>query len=60
VTLHDDDRSGLPHPPASSEADADGSTGLPWPRTWRGLYLFVIACFVAWVVLLIVLERSFS
>jgi hypothetical protein len=60
VTLHDDDSSGVAHPPASGEADMDGSTGLPWPRTWPGLYLFVIGCFALWVVLLVLLERSFS
>ena len=42
------------------EEAADGATGLPWPRTWPGVYLFVLGCFVAWVVLLVVLERSFS
>jgi hypothetical protein len=37
----------------------DESTGLPWPRTWPGVYLFVTGCFVTWVVLLVALERVF-
>jgi hypothetical protein len=24
----------------------DDATGLPWPRSWRGVYAFVITCFV--------------
>ena len=60
MTLHNDDSSGLPHPPAHAVEPADGSTGLPWPRTWPGVYTFVMGCFVAWVALLVVLERSFS
>jgi hypothetical protein len=35
-------------------------TGLPWPRTWKGVYLFVIGSFVLWVVLLIALTDCFS
>ena len=60
MTPHDDDSSGLPHSPASDEEAASDSTGLPWPRTWLGLYIFVMCCFVMWVALLVVLERSFS
>ena len=48
--------------PASS-APPDGRdelTGLPWLRTWRGVYLFVFGCFVLWVLLLLALTMSFS
>ena len=38
----------------------DEATGLPGLRTWRGVYLFVFGCFVAWVVLLIVLTVIYS
>jgi hypothetical protein len=38
----------------------DELTGLPWLRTWRGVYLFVFGCFVLWVVLLLALTMSFS
>jgi hypothetical protein len=38
----------------------DESTGLPWPRTWPGVYLLVMCSFVLWVALLVVLERVFS
>jgi hypothetical protein len=60
MTLHNDDSFGSRYPPALAAKPADGSTGLPWPRTWPGVYAFVIGCFVAWVALLLVLERSFS
>ena len=35
-------------------------TGLPWLRTWKGVYLFVIISFVLWVALLIALTDFFS
>jgi hypothetical protein len=38
----------------------DEATGLPWPRAWRGVYVFVAAIFVLWVALLTVLTKSFS
>jgi hypothetical protein len=43
----------------SSEAE-DNSTGLPWPHTWRGVYLLVLGSFILWVGLLIALTRYFS
>lgn len=48
----------VPTGPAD-EKDSE-STSLPWPRTWRGVYLFVIGCFVLWVALLTALTRIFS
>jgi hypothetical protein len=36
------------------------SPGLPWFRTWRGVYLFTFGCFVLYVVLLTVFSRVFS
>ena len=60
MTLNDDDSPGQQHSPDQAAEPPDGSTGLPWPRTWPGVYLFVMGCFVAWVALLVVLERSFS
>jgi hypothetical protein len=44
---------------ASSAGEAE-PTGLPWFRTWRGVYLFVIGSFVVWVALLFALTRIFS
>ena len=38
----------------------ESSTGLPWPRTWRGVYILVGGCFVAYVVLLTVFTRYFA
>jgi len=32
-------------------------TGLPWPKTWRGAYLFVIGSFILWLALLIALTE---
>ena len=36
------------------------STGLPGFRTWRSVYVFVLACFVLYIVLLAVFSRAFS
>jgi hypothetical protein len=38
----------------------DGETGLPWFRTWGGVYLLVFGSFVVWVVLLAWLARFFA
>lgn len=46
-------------PSQNSTGEAEG-TGLPWPRTWKGVYLFVLGCFVLWVALLILLTEVFS
>ena len=56
----DDDQHGPLYPPVPADQPLDEETGLPWPRTWPGVYAVVLICFVAWVVLLVVLERSFS
>jgi hypothetical protein len=47
-----------PAPPGAA-ADPEGP-GLPWFRTWRGVYLFVLGCFVTYVVLLTWFTRLFS
>jgi len=60
MTLPDEDSTGLRHPPAHADEPPDESTGLPWPRTWQGVYLVVIGCLVTWVALLVVLKRVFS
>jgi hypothetical protein len=54
-----DDQQEPPHPPVLADQTPDEATGLPWPRTWPGVYAVVMICFVAWVVLLVVLERSY-
>jgi hypothetical protein len=50
------------HPPPVAEPPAgeDETTGLPWFRTWRGVYIFVLVTFILWVVLLLALTLSFS
>jgi hypothetical protein len=48
-------------PPGAGGAAAESAdTGLPWPRTWRGVYLLVLGCFIVWVGLLTLLTRMFS
>jgi hypothetical protein len=54
------DSADQPQPPAPADEPAEGATGLPWPRTWPGVYLFVMSCFIIWVALLVALERVFS
>ena len=56
----DDEPAVPPDPPDLADEPPAEATGLPWPRTWPGVYAVVMICFVAWVVLLVVLERSFS
>ncbi|MGB8370156.1 MAG: hypothetical protein ACLPYZ_06425 [Limisphaerales bacterium] len=47
--------------PAETPLDGkDELTGLPGLRTWCGVYVFVIGCFVLWVALLFALTRIFS
>jgi hypothetical protein len=38
----------------------DKATGLPWFKTWRGVYVLVLASFVIWVGLLVALTVMFS
>lgn len=47
-------------PANTNSADDDAITGLPWMRTWRGVYLFVLGSFILWVGLLMWLCRFFS
>ncbi len=37
----------------------DESPGVPGFRSWRGVYLFVFACFVAIVIVLTIFERHY-
>jgi hypothetical protein len=60
MTPENDDRAGPSKPGAPVLEPLDTATGLPWPRTWPGVYTVVLICFVVWVILLVVLERSFS
>ena len=38
----------------------DDSTGLPVFRTWRGVYLLVIGCFILVVISLALFSRAFA
>ena len=60
MTLSDDDSTGLPHPPAHADEPPDEVDRPAVAATWPGVYLFVLGCFVTWVVLLVVLEQVFS
>ncbi len=46
-----------PGPPGDA---GEATTGLPWPRTWPGVYAFVFGSFLMWVALLVVLKAVFS
>lgn len=51
----------LPAAPAKpSDADVEPDTGLPWPCSWRGVYVFVFGSFVLWVALLYALTLAYS
>lgn len=47
-------------PEVNTLATDESSTGLPFLRSWRAVYLFVVACFVCWVVILAILPRVFA
>jgi len=47
-------------PSPTDPATDDKSPGVPGFRTWRGVYLFVFACFVLVVVFLSVFSRYFT
>lgn len=50
----------MKRPPETPDAPDNESTGLPWPHTWRGVYVMVFGSFLLWVALLFVLTRIFS
>ena len=41
------------------EKSEDGGPGLPGFRTWRGVYLLVVASFALWVILLTALTKLY-
>lgn len=42
------------------DAAEDESTGLPGFRSWKGVYLFVAAVFIAYLLFLTLFSRMFS
>ncbi len=46
--------------PPPAPVDPDDSPGVPGFRTWRGVYLFVFACFVAVVIALTIFSRVYA
>jgi hypothetical protein len=49
-------------PPTATEPSAREPevTGLPWPRSWKGVYLFVLGSFLLWLALLLALTEFFA
>ena len=43
--------------PSNHEAE---DTGLPFFRSWKSVYLFVLASFVLWIALLMALTKAYS
>jgi hypothetical protein len=52
-----EDNAGPAGPPSH---DRDEPTGLPGLREWHHVYLFVSACFILWVLLLLALTVFYS
>ncbi len=48
-----------PEPQNPTAPPDNGHTGLPWLRTWPAVYVFVLACFVLWLLLLFGLGQAF-
>jgi len=44
----------------NSNTDDGDCTGLPWPKSWRGAYIVVLASFALWLALLIALTELFA
>jgi len=42
------------------QPEDDNDPGLPGFRTWRGVYIFVLGCFVVVVIALTVISRFFA
>ena len=46
--------------PGTPEPDNDDSPGVPGFRTWRGVYWFVLGCFVLVVLALTLFSRFYA
>jgi hypothetical protein len=55
-----DQDAGSPDRTPRSADPGDRETGLPLLRSWRGVYLFVLGCFVLWVLLLATLTVIYT
>ncbi len=49
-----------PDPRLPGDHSSPETPGVPGFRTWRGVYLFVFACFVATVIALTIFSRVFA
>jgi hypothetical protein len=49
-----------PRPPISSPPPDDRETGLPFFRTWRSVYILVLACFAAVLVALALFSQIYA
>lgn len=52
--------SSAPDPTSRPPSEEEATPGLPGFKTWRGVYVFVIGCFVAYVVLLTLFTHAYS
>jgi hypothetical protein len=50
----------MKRPVVETSGQETEATGLPFFRTWKGVYLLVLGSFILWVTLLITLTRTFS
>lgn len=46
--------------PGPASEPPEESTGLPWFRSWRAVYLFVLGCFVLYVIGLVLVSHVFA
>ena len=46
--------------PPPNSSDSDEAPGVPGFRTWRGVYIFVFACFILVVIALTLFSRAFA
>jgi hypothetical protein len=44
----------------TNQEDDNDPPGVPGFRTWRGVYLFVFGCFIAFVIALTIFSRVFA
>jgi hypothetical protein len=54
------DKHGAQGTAAPCQMDSEDSTGLPFFRSWKSVYFFVLGSFVLWIALLVALTKFFS
>lgn len=46
--------------PVTDDSIEREPTGMPWFRTWKSVYVFVLGSFLLYIVLLAIFSRAFS